>query len=453
MSDKPQFASRIGLIAATVGSAVGLGNVWRFPAEAQAGGGAAFLFIYILCVLLLGVPVMVGEFALGRSGGSDAIGSFVNLGARRPWWCVGALAILASYMILCFYMVVAGWTIEYLWESVTGALYAAVPDGDESMMFTRRMETYIGSAWHPLVFTAIVIVINICVLLGGVQKGIERLSNLLMPLLFLILIVFACVALSLPGAAEGLRFFLSPDFSKITPGVVISALGQAFFSLSLGMGILITYASYFPRTTRLTRTAVTVSMLDMLVAVMMGVIIFPAVTTYGLTGESLRGATLVFVTLPEVFARMPGGTFWSALFFLLLSLAAITSTISIAEVTIAFLQDRFRMSRRKAVVATLLPLFIFSSICSLSQGPLSHITIAGFNIFDFLDNVATNIMLPLGALLLCIYMGWFAPRGLLQDQMSCGGMYDFGTVNRTVAFIIRYIAPPLIAIVLISYFI
>lgn len=453
MSDKPQFASRIGLIAATVGSAVGLGNVWRFPAEAQAGGGAAFLFIYILCVLLLGVPVMVGEFALGRSGGSDAIGSFVNLGARRQWWGVGALAILASYMILCFYMVVAGWTIEYLWESVTGALYTAVPDGNGSMMFARRMETYIGSAWHPLVFTAIVIVINICVLLGGVQKGIERLSNLLMPLLFLILIVFACVSLSLPGAAEGLRFFLSPDFSKITPGVVISALGQAFFSLSLGMGILITYASYYPCTTRLTRTAVTVSMLDMLVAVMMGVIIFPAVTTYGLTDESLRGATLVFVTLPEVFARMPGGTFWSALFFLLLSLAAITSTISIAEVTIAFLHDRFRLSRHKAVATTLIPLFIFSSICSLSQGPLSHITIAGLNIFDLLDNVATNIMLPLGALLLCIYIGWFAPHGLLQDQMSCGGMYQSGKVNLTVAFMIRYIAPPLIAIVLISYFI
>lgn len=218
------------------------------------------------------------------------------------------------------------------------------------------------------------------------------------------------------------------------------------------MGILITYSSYFPRTTRLVRTAVTVSMLDLLVAVMMGIVIFPAVTTFGLGNESLRGATLVFVTLPEVFSRMPATAFWSTLFFLLLSVAAITSTISIAEVTVAFFSDRFKMSRRKAVLLTLAPLLVFSTICSLSQGPLADITIAGLNIFDLLDNVATNILLPLCSLLLCIYMGWYAPKGLLRNQIT-NGAPALTRLQRIVMFIIRYIAPLLIAIVFISYFI
>lgn len=452
MSDKPQFTSRLGLIAATVGSAVGLGNIWRFPAEAQANGGAAFLFIYILSVFILGVPVMVSEFALGRTGRSDAVGAFVNLHARRGWRYVGALAILASYLILCFYMVVAGWTLEYLIQSVTGALYAPVPGNDQAAVFGMRMNQFIAGTWNPLIYTFIIIVVNILVLTRGVQKGIERLSNVLMPVLFVILIIFACVSLSLPEAKQGLIFFLQPDFSKITPGVMLNALGQAFFSLSLGMGILVTYASYFPKSTKLTRTAVTVSMLDLLVAVMMGIIIFPAIATFHLEGEGLQGATLVFVTLPEVFASMPGTVVWSTLFFLLLTVAAVTSTISIAEVTIAFLQDRFSFSRRKAVLTTLLPLFVFSTVCSLSQGVLSDFHIAGMNIFDFLDAVATNIMLPAGALLLCLYMGWFAPKGLLRSQLSNDGSLRT-RLTGPVIFIIRYIAPLLIALVLISNFI
>ena len=450
MSKKPQFASKIGLIAATVGSAVGLGNVWRFPAEAQANGGAAFLIIYILCVFLLGVPVMVTEFALGRSGRSDAVGSFKNLGAKKFWWGVGGLAILASYMILWFYMVVAGWTFEYLWQSATSALYSPVAgdSGDLSARFAIKMKEFITQGWNPLINTYIIIVLNIAVLIGGVQKGIERLSNVLMPLLFLILVIFCCVSLSLPGAPEGLEFFLSPDFSKITPGVMLNALGQAFFSLSLGMGILVTYSSYFPKNTRLTRTAVTVSLLDLLVAVMMGIIIFPAVTTFHLEGEGMRGATLVFITLPEVFAQMDWTRFWSSLFFLLLTVAAVTSTISLAEVIVAFLQDRFGFARLKAVFTALLPLFLFSTICSLSQGPLDYIQIFGRNIFDFLDNLATNIFLPVVALLMCVYMGWFAPHNLLKDQLS-----NYGTIStrlyKPLIFIIRYFAPALIALVLI----
>lgn len=451
MSKKAQFGSKIGLIAATVGSAVGLGNVWRFPAETQNNGGAAFLILYIACVVVLGIPVMLAEFSLGRAGRNDAAGSFSRLSPGSKWSLVGGLAIIASYLILCYYMVVAGWTLEYLWESVTGNLYNGLGEGDATLdhAFTGKMEQYIFSDIAPLTATWAVILINIGILLGGVQKGIERLSNILMPLLFLILVVLCAVTLSLPGAGRGLEFFLSPDFSKITPEVFVSALGQTFFSLSLGMGILITYASYYPDDTRLTRTSVIVSMMSLLVAILTGCIIFPAVTTFGLDNHSLAGATLVFVTLPEVFTNMPGTVLWSIMFFLLLLVAALTSTVSIAEVSIAFMQNHFSMSRRRACLTVMLPLFVFSSVCSLSYGSLSDFTITGKNIFDFLDSTTTDILLPLVSIGVCVYVGWFAPHHLLDEQLSNHGTIK-SRITSAVAFVIRYVAPLLIAAIMIS---
>lgn len=394
---------------------------------------------------------MVSEFALGRAGRSDAIGSFKNIGAPKPWWIVGGLAICASYMILCFYMVVAGWTIEYLWSSLTGSLYDLSSTSSLEWAFTEKMHTMIQGSVNPLIATYIVIFINMAVLVIGVQKGIERLSNTLMPLLFLVLIVMCCVSLSLDGAAEGIKSFLSPDFSQINSSVVLNALGQAFFSLSLGMGILVTYAAYFPKDTKLTRTAFTVSLLDLLVAFLMGLIIFPAVTSFGLQDGSLEGATLVFVTLPEVFSRMPASQLWSVLFFVLLFVAALTSTISIAEVSVAFMVDRFRMSRVKACLVVLLPLFVFSSLCSLSQGELSGFRIFGMTIFDLLDDVATNIMLPTVSLLMCIYVGWFAPGRLLYDQVTNRGSMK-SRLHGPVLFILRYLAPVMIAAILLGRF-
>ncbi|MDE5744321.1 MAG: sodium-dependent transporter, partial [Paramuribaculum sp.] len=417
-----------------------------------ANGGAAFLIIYIACVFILGVPVMVSEFALGRAGRSDAIGSFKNIGASKPWWLVGALAICASYMILCFYMVVAGWTIEYLWASITGSLYD-VTDMSTSLesAFNLKMQSMIQGNTSPLISTYVVILVNIAVLVIGVQKGIERLSNTLMPLLFLVLIVMCCVSLSLSGAAEGIKDFLSPDFSKINSSVVLNALGQAFFSLSLGMGILITYSSYFPNSTKLTKTALTVSLLDLLVAVMMGLIIFPAIATFNLKDASLEGTTLVFVTLPEVFQMMPWTQLWSVLFFLLLTVAALTSTISIAEVSVAFVTDRFKISRVKACLVTMLPLLIFSTVCSMSLSAESGLRIGGESVFDFLDNVATNILLPVVSIGICVYMGWFAPKGIMRDEIS-----NYGAVSShpsvPIRFVVKYVAPLLIALVLLGYF-
>lgn len=445
------FSSKIGLVMATVGSAVGLGTIWRFPAETQAGGGAAFLIIYIACVFILGIPVMLSEFAVGRAGRSDAVGSFRHLSPGKPWFLVGAGGIFTSFLITIFYMVVAGWTLEYLIQSITGNLYANIGTTDAAMVasFNDRMKEYIATDWPPLVNLYLVIAINIVILLGGVKKGIERMANIAMPMLFVLLVVFMIVSMTLPGATDGISYFLSPDFSKITPTVFISALGQALFSLSLGMGILITYSSYYPPTTNLTRTSVIVSLMTLLVAVMMGLIIFPAVSAFGISDHEMAGTTLVFVTLPEVFANLPGCQLWSTLFFTLLLLAALTSTVSIAEPSIAFMRDRFKVSRVTATLVVLLPMFVFSTVCSLSFGSLSSLTIGGLNIFECLDAFTNNILLPLVALSGCIYVGWFAPRNLLRDQLTNDGTIR-SRITPVVTFILRYIAPVAILTIMVT---
>lgn len=450
---KNLFASKVGLVAATIGSAVGLGSIWRFPYMAQASGGAAFLLLYIICIFVFGVPVMIAEFSIGRAARSDAMGDFRKLAPGTRWWLVGGCGLLASYLIGCFYMVVGGWTLEYLWESVTGSLYAGAADcatdAELDQLFTARMGQYIFSPWMPTIFTALIIIINILVLNGGVQKGIERLSNVMMPMLFVVILILCCVTLSLPGSAEGVTWFIKPDFAKITPMTVINALGQTFFSLSLGMGILLTYAAYYPADTKLGKTSIIVSLMSLLIAVMMGFVIFPAVFSFGLENHSLAGTTLVFQTLPEVFAKLPATRLWSILFFVLLFMAALTSTVSIMEVSVAFLRDRFRLSRRRACLTALLPLLVFSSICSLSFSTLSDFTICGLTVFDFLDIFTTNILLPLTSIGICVFLGWFAPKGLLREQMTNGGAVRSRIIG-VVTFIIRWIAPVLIATIMLT---
>lgn len=449
MSSKTTFTSKLGVIAATVGSAVGLGTVWRFPYEVQNNGGSIFLVTYLVCVLLMGIPVMLAEFSLGRGSGSDSVGAFRRLTPGKPWWIIGATAVLASYLILIYYMVVAGWTLEYLWISITNQLYADIDTSpNHTAVFSSIMNESLSTGWRPVFWTSVMILLNILVLLRGVKKGIERMANTLMPLLFVILVVFCCVALSLPNAMEGVDFFLRPDFSKMNPQVLISAVGQAFFSLSLGMGILITYSSYYPKTTKLARTSVTVSSLVFLVAVLMGLIIFPAVKSFGITSDT-QGVTLIFVTLPEIFTKMPATQLWSILFFFLLVVAALTSTVSVAEVTIAFLAETFKLNRKKACYLTLIPMFLLSGICAMSLGPLSHLQIFGKTIFDALDYLTSNIMLPIVAIFVCIYVGHVLPKSFLRDEMTNHGTMR-SAIMPTILFIIRYIAPLLIAAVLIN---
>ncbi len=449
----PQFRSKIGIIAATVGSAVGLGTVWRFPAEVQGNGGAAFLLVYICCVFLLGIPLMLTEFSLGRGLRSDAVGVFRKQSPGTAWWLVGAAAVLVAFLILCFYMVVGGWTLDYLWQSLSGDLFAGLSHNGSTAAsdnyFTAVKDAIVCSDSQASAFTAIFVIINIFVLLGGVQKGIERMSNVVMPLLFVILLLFCVITLSLPGSGDGLRFFLSPDFSKITPLVCINALGQALFSLSIAMGILITYASYFTDSTNLGKTAVIVSSLTLLVAIMMGLIIFPAVSSFGLTGHGLNGTTLVFVTLPEVFASMPCSSLWAVLFFLLLTVAALTSTVSIAEVVVRFLQERAGCSRAGAVLWVLCPVIALSAVCALSFGPLSDFKIAGLIIFDALDTLTNNIMLPLIALGTSVYVGWVAPRRFFIAQVS-NHNERHTAFARTSLFIVRWLAPVAIMLIFIT---
>lgn len=454
MSKDTTFSSKFGLIAATVGSAVGLGNVWRFPSLAQENGGGAFLLVYIACIFILGIPVMLAEFSLGRAGKAGSVGSFKNLTPTKKWWIAGTLGLLASYMILAFYMVVAGWTIEYLWQSISGGLYDGISAASEGQngFFTDKMKEMITTSYKPIFWTFVMIILNLAILLKGVQKGIEKISNILMPMLFVILVVFCVVSLSLPNAQEGVKFFLTPDFSKIDSNVVVAALGQAFFSLSLGMGILVTYSSYYPKDTRMVRTSMTITILDFSVSVLMGLIIFPAVISFGIDGNaSVAGMTLVFVTLPEVFSQMAGTQWWSALFFLLLGVAALTSTISIAEVSIKFVEDRFKTSRKKACFIVILPLFITSSVCSLSLCGYEALQIAGMPLFDLLDHIASNMILPISAIAICIYVGWILPKRFLQDELT-----NYGTLRSRVVpivlFLIRYICPILIALIFLANF-
>lgn len=436
---------------ATVGSAVGLGTIWRFPAEAQKGGGSAFLIVYILCVLLLGIPVMLSEFAIGRAGRSDAVGSYKNISPKSKWYIVGGTGILTSFLICIFYMVVAGWTLEYLVESVSGGLFSGIGESDSAMMegFNSKMQAYITTTWSPLVYTLLVVAINIGILIWGVKKGIERMANIAMPLLFVLLVILMVVSVLQPGATEGVEYFLSPDFSKLTPGVCISALGQALFSLSLGMGILVTYASYYPPQTNLTKTSLTVSSLTLLIAIMMGLIIFPAVTAFGIADHEMAGTTLVFVTLPEVFANLPASRLWAVLFFILLLLAALTSTVSIAEPSIAFMRDRFRMSRRRATLAVLLPMFVLSGVCSLSFGLLRNCTVLGMNFFESLDALTNDVLLPLVAIGGCIFVGWFAPPTLLRNQLTNNGTLK-SHISGWVVFALRYLAPAAILAIMVS---
>lgn len=449
------FSTKIGVIAATVGSAVGLGNVWRFPSLAQSNGGAAFLLVYIISILLMGIPVMLAETSLGRAGRSDSIGVFKNLTPRSKWWIVGIIGIVASYIILSYYMVVAGWTLEYIYMSATGWLFEGTSNTTaDSSLYQEKMSEMISTGLNPILWTYIVIIINLAILLKGVKKGIENMSNIMMPMLFVILIVFVCVAMTLPNTKEGIEFFLKPDFSKINIDVIMAALGQAFFSMSLGMGILVTYSSYYPGDIKLTQTSFTVTGLNFLVAFMMGLIIFPAVMSFNvvLNPDSLSGTTLVFITLPEVFNYMDTPRFWAVLFFALLFLAAVTSTISIAEVSIAFVRDRFNTSRRTACLVVLLPIFATSAICSLSLGAAPWLKIAGMTVFDFLDSFTTNVLLPVSAFCICIYIGWVLKKDFIKNQLTNYGSFQ-SRMAPAISFLIKWVCPILIASILLSYII
>lgn len=438
---RKKFATRFGVIAATVGSAVGLGNIWRFPYEAGVHGGGAFLIVNLIFVLLLGIPVICGEFLVGHYSGRDVLGAFRSFRRGAPFQVVGWFGITASILILGFYSVVAGWTLEYIWQSFTGFGGAST-----SQELQSQFNAFASNGWNPLFWTLGFLLLNYLILIRGVEKGIERISNILLPLLFLILLAFTIYALTLPEAGRGLEFLFKPDFSQLTPSVILGALGQAFFSLSLGLGCLITYASYFQEDTPLVKTAFISGGLDTLVAIMAGMIIFPAVFTFG--QEPAEGPQLVYVVLPSIFTHIPGGMIWSVLFFVLLLIASLTSTLSLFETSVAFLVGSGKMKRIYAVSATMIVVIGLATLCSLSSGPLSDLIICGKNFFDISDYVSSNILLPLGGMLTSIFVGWIVDRRIVKKEFAGSNPSRAKRiVVSMIVFSLRFIAPTGIALV------
>ena len=438
---RAQFATRLGVVAVTVGSAVGLGNIWRFPYEAGANGGAAFMLLSLLFVFVIGVPVMCAEFVIGRHTGANVRSAFRRLAPGQAWSVVGYIGIAASILILSFYSVVAGWTMEYIYRSITGF------GGHTAAAMHNSFDAFASSNVRPTLWTILFLLCNYAILAHGVEKGIEKVSNILMPLLFVILIAFCVHSLFMPKAGEGLSFLFRPDFSKITSRTVLSAMGQAFFSLSLGLGCLITYASYFSKKTPLIKTSLLTASLDSLVAILAGVIIFPAVFTYG--QEPAAGPKLVFEVLPAIFSEMPGGAVWSALFFLLLFLASLTSTISMSEISIAWFCDDLHMSRRGATRLNIGIAMALGTLCALSFGCLNGIRIFEMSIFDFFDYVSSNVLLPVGGMLISFFAGWILKRSLVRRELEANAGRT-RPLARVLIFCMQYVAPVCILAVFLA---
>jgi len=435
------FASKLGAIFAAVGSAVGLGNIWRFPYLAGQNGGGAFLFVYLLCVLAIGIPVMLAEFYIGRRSRRNPVSAMQSLAPGSIWAWAGYLGVFCAILINGFYYVVAGWTLEYLYLSVRGGFADKTPE-ELQQLFT----AFSSNPYRPVFWMLVFILMTHFVIMYGVRSGIEWASKIMMPVLFAVLALLCLRAITLPGAGAGLAFLFYPDFSKFGPSLILSAMSQAFFSLSLGMGCMITYSSYFTKETNLQSSAFSISMLDTLVAVLAGIVIFPAVFCFGIAPT--QGPELVFITLPTVFQQMPLGTFWAALFFILLILAALTSTISLHEVFTVYLHERLHISRRRATAYTSVLSAVLGVFSALSFGVLSGYTLFSMTFFDILDFTTTNVILPTGAFAFCLFVGWRAGRSNVLDEMTSGGTMPFYCF-RLYMFLLKYILPVAIGLIFV----
>ena len=440
--ERVTFGSKIGVILATVGCAVGLGSIWRFPYMVGENGGGAFLLVFLICTALLGLPIMITEFFIGRHSRSNAAGAFKKLAPGTQWKWIGYNGVLAAFLILGFYSVVSGWTLEYIWQALSGSL-----DGKTTEEFTTDFRTFSSSVVRPIVWTVVFVGLTHFIIASGVEKGIERASKVMMPALFFILIALCIRSVTLPGMEEGLAFFLEPDFSKITSSVVLSAMGQTFFSMSIGMGCLITYSSYFGKETNLQATAIQVIVLNTLVAVLAGIMVFPAVFSFGI--EPTAGPELVFITLPNIFEQLPFGSLWSLVFFVLLALAALTSTISLHEVATAYIHEEYHLTRHQAAWVVSIGVSILGAIASLSFGVLREYTIGGLIIFDALDYLTAKIMMPLGGMFICIFVGTRIEKRILKEELTNNGTIPFYFFH-TYAFVVKYIAPIAIGLIFLN---
>jgi NSS family neurotransmitter:Na+ symporter len=439
------FTTTFGVLLATLGSAVGLGNIWKFPSLTGMNGGAGFLLVYLLSTLLVGLPVMIVETMLGRAARSDAITSFQRLAPRgqRGWTLIGAMGFLAALLIMAFYSEVAGWVYAYVFKAALGELSTTDPKLAGAIFGALVSNPLASLAWQWVVLG-----ITGSIIMLGVSRGIEAVARKLMPLLFALLLVLCLRSLTLPGAAgPGLAFLFSPDFSKITPAVLLTALGLAFFKLSIGMGTMLTYGSYFRADQNIPATAARVMLADLSVSLLAGIAIFPAVFAFGF--EPAAGPSLVFMTIPAVFTSIPGGMVFMTLFFLLTAIASVGAILSLLEVPVAILSERFGFGRKTASLFTILAIALLGVPAALSQSIMADSRLFGMNAFDLYDFLSSNVMLPLGGILLCLFVGWVYGLPRLEEQLSNGGRPDNRRLVRTILFLIRYVTPLLIAVVLL----
>ncbi len=447
---RENFGTRIGAILAAAGSAVGLGNVWRFPIETGQNGGAAFIIIYIMCIIFLGLPVMISEFLIGRYTHTNTAGAYriLSKGGRSHW--IGRMGVFTGWFILCYYAVVGGWTLHYTFLSATNAF-----NGVKATEYTDVFNGFVSNPWMPLLWFILFLLIAHFVVTRGVQSGIEKFSKILMPMLFIIVIFLAVSSVMLPGASAGVEFLLRPDWSKVDSKVVIEAMGQAFFSLSLGMGCLCTYASYFDETTPLAKTALHVCVIDTMIAVLAGFIIFPSIFNIGMNpNEAGVGASLTFISLPNVFQQSLGegslmAIVFSTMFYFLLFVAAVTSAISLHEVATAYITEEFNMPRRMGAAIVTGTVLVLGSLCSLSFGPLSEFKILNRNVFSMFDDISGIILLPIGVMMISLFAGWRLNRELYRNEISNNGNMHTPYFHILI-FSLKYVVPLAIGLVFLD---
>ena len=445
-SNRDSFSSKFGVIAAAAGSAVGLGNIWRFPLVTTQNGGGAFLLLYIASILLIGIPVMLSEFSIGRRAQLNAFGSFKKLSPGRPWYLVGFLGILTAFAILAFYSTVAGWTLEYFVQSISGKLLTS-----ENM--EQNFAEFSTHPYRPVIWQLVFMLLTAVVVFAGIQKGIEKFTKILMPVLVILILFVVIRAVTLEGAAEGIKYLFIPDWSAVNFKTVLMALGQAAFSLSVGMGTLITYGSYIQKDNNLLKTSTQVALADTSIAILSSLMVIPAIFAFsgGNIGNYSPGPGLVFEVLPNVFKSMPGGVVFSITFFFLLAIAALTSTISVLEVVVAYLKEELKMSRGKATLIGASSISILGVLATLSFSSLSNVKILGQTVFGLLNYASANIMLTFGALLIVIFVGWQMGKSEFLNEISNKGAIQ-SKIFKVVFFIIRYIAPVAIGIIAVAAF-
>lgn len=447
---RENFGSKIGAVLAAAGSAVGLGNIWRFPIETAENGGAAFIAVYIMCIAVLGLPIMISEFMIGRYTHSNTAAAYRILSNGSPWKWVGRLGVFIGWFIMCYYVVVGAWTMHYAFLSATNAFHEV-----SAKEYGSIFDNFVQDPWIPTFWLLVFVGITHFVITRGVQSGIEKSSKLMMPTLFVITVGLAVCAMSLPGASKGIEFLLQPDWSKVNSSVVLNAMGQAFYSLSLGMGCLCTYASYFDKKTPLAKSALNVACIDSTIAIMAGFIIFPSIFNIGMNPNEIgAGAGLTFVSLPNVFQQALGGgsllaVIFSTLFYFLLFFAAITSSISLHEVATAYVTEEFGLSRKKGAALVTLSVLVLGTVSSLSFGPLSGITLFDRNIFSLFDDFSGRILLPISGFLISIFAGWVLDRKLYHAEVTNGGKLK-APYFRVLVFALCYLAPIAIGLVFLD---